>query len=173
MKDWEGATARTASSKAGALFVLILGLLVPGGGHIYLGRRKKAAVLATIIIVTFFLGIYLNGRLYGFEQGQSGSETLINYIGALGGLGNGILYILAKASGFGEGNIEDKTFELGVAFLLSSGLFNILAAADAYRCSVGYDYDAAEEARIAEKEKRKSEKKARAAKRQSAKQVSK
>ncbi len=159
MKDWE-AGARLASSKIAALGVLFLALLIPGAGHLYLRRKKKAIILATIIVVTFFLGIYLDGKLYGFEKGQSGSETLINYIGALAGLGNGILYILAMIFGFANGQIEKRTFELGVTFLLSAGLFNILAAADAYRCSVGYDYDAAEAARLAARSKKKARKKA-------------
>ncbi len=164
MKDWE-AEAKVVSSKVAAFGVLVLALLVPGAGHFFLGRKKKAVVLATIIILTFFLGVYLHGKLYSFEKGQSGSETLINYIGALAGLGNGILYILAVGFGFANGQIEKRTFEIGVTFLLSAGLFNILAAVDAYRCSIGYDYDAAEAARLEAKKERKARRKAKRSRR--------
>jgi len=163
MKDWE-ASAKVVSSKVAAFGVLVLALFVPGAGHVFLGRRKKAALLATIVVVTFFLGLYLDGKLYGFERGQSGSETLINYIGALAGLGNGVLYILAVGFGFAAGQIEERTFELGVTFLLSAGLFNILAAVDAYRCSIGYDYDAAEAARLEARKGKKARKKAKSGK---------
>ena len=147
MKDWE-ASARVVSSKAAAAGLFFLALLLPGAGHLALGRKKKAVLLAAVIFATFFLGVCLHGKLFAFEQGQSGSETLINYIGALAGLGNGILYILGLGFGFAGGRIEERTFEIGVTFLLSAGLFNILAAVDAYRCSIGYDYDAAEAARF-------------------------
>ena len=159
MKDWE-ASARIVSSKAAATGVFFLALLVPGAGHFFLGRRKKAVLLAAVIVLTFILGVCLDGKLYSFEKGQSGSETLINYIGALAGLGNGILYILGVGLGFADGRIEERTFEIGVTFLLSAGLFNILAAVDAYRCSIGYDYDAAESARLEAREEKKARKRA-------------
>ena len=164
MSDWE-ASAKVVSSKVQAFGVLLIAWLVPGAGHLCLGRKKKAALLASIIIVTFFLGVYLDGRLYRFEKGQCPSETLINTLGALAGLGNGILSFLAFAFGFSEGKLEESSFDIGVTFLLSAGLFNILTTIDAYRCAIGYDYDAAEVARRAAKAERKAKKRAKKAKR--------
>ncbi|MBN2208931.1 MAG: hypothetical protein JW759_06520 [Candidatus Coatesbacteria bacterium] len=159
MKDWE-ASARVVSSKAAATGVFFLALFLPGAGHLALGRKKKAVLLAAVVFATFFLGVCLHGKLFAFEKGQSGSETLINYIGALAGLGNGVLYILGVGFGFADGRIEERTFEIGVTFLLSAGLFNILAAVDAYRCSIGYDYDAAEAARLEARDAKKARKRA-------------
>ena len=159
MKDWE-TSARVMSSRAAAMGLFVLALLLPGAGHLALGRKKKAVLLATVIVFTFILGVCLDGKLYSFEKGQSGSETLINYIGALAGLGNGILYILGVGLGFANGHIEERTFEIGVTLLLSAGLFNILAAVDAYRCSIGYDYDAAEAARLEARDAKKARRRA-------------
>jgi len=161
MKDWEAASARVVSNKAAAAGVFLLAILVPGAGHLYLRRRKKALLLASIIIVTFVLGVHLQGKLFTFEKGQSGSETLINSIGSLAGLGSGILYFIAVGFGLAKGQIDQPTFEIGITFLLSAGLFNILAAVDAYRCSIGYDYDAAEAARLQAQKEKKAKKRAR------------
>jgi len=161
VRDWEAASARFVSSKAAAAGVFFLAILVPGAGHLYLRRRKKALLLASIIVVTFVLGVHLEGKLFAFEKGQSGSETLINYIGSLAGLGNGILYLVAIGFGLAKGQIDQPTFEIGITFLLSAGLFNILAAVDAYRCSIGYDYDAAEAARLQARGEKKAKRRAR------------
>lgn len=161
MSDWES-SAKVVSSKSAALGILVLAWLIPGAGHLVLGRKKKAALLASIVILTFVLGVALQGKLYGFEEGQSGSETLINYLGSLAGLGNGMLYILESILGFAKGDLEHATSEIGIAFLLSAGLFNILTTVDAYRCAIGYDYDAAEAARKKERDEKKARKKAKA-----------
>jgi len=157
MSDWE-ASASVVSSKGKALGVLIVAWLIPGAGHLWLGRRKKALLLGSITILTFILGILMDGKLYQFEAGQSGSESLINSLATLAGLGSGLLYFISLLFGLGKGVIAEPTFEIGIAFLLSAGLFNILTAIDAYRCSIGYDYDAAEEARRLAKQQKKQKK---------------
>ena len=50
---------------------------------------------------------------------------------------NGIPYILAKYWGFGEGNLENQSFEYGTTYLAVAGLLNLLAAINAYDIAVG------------------------------------
>jgi len=166
MADWES-HAKVVSTKAEAFWVLFLAWLVPGAGHLWLGRRKKASLLAPIIVVTFLLGIILHGKLYRFEPGLSGSETLINFLTSIGGIGGGLLFFIATGLGAATGDLASPTYEIGVTFLLAAGLLNFLVAFDAYRCAVGYDYDAAEMARRLAKEQRRSKRAKKAAKAES------
>jgi hypothetical protein len=118
---------------------MTLALLVPGAGHLYLGRRVRAAIFFTIIVFLFIAGIGLDGRLYTTDQ-----PGPLAGLATLGSMGAGVLYLVTKALGhvpvFGysiAGDYGSMTFEYGTAFALTAGLMNLLLIVDVFDIAEG------------------------------------
>ena len=110
---------------------MILAFLVPGAGHFYLGRRRRALAFFAIVLVLFVIGLSIDGRLYTVQQG-----SLLSVLATLGSMGAGALYFVARAMGpFGD--VTSITFEYGTAFTLTAGLMNLLLILDAHDISEG------------------------------------
>lgn len=116
--------------KARTITAMVLALLVPGAGHLFLGKRGRAAAFFIIILALFLIGLSVDGRLYTPEGG------IINQLCTLGSIGIGLPYFIAHHFGpFGD--IRSLTFEYGSAFTLTAGLMNYLLIADAYDIAEG------------------------------------
>ena len=98
---------------------------MPGLGHLWLGRRKGLIFLA-LLPVMFALGLYLEGRIFPVEF----SQPLVA-LAAIANMGIGLPYIMARAMGYGGGNVIAVTYEYGNTFLIVAGLLNVLLALDA------------------------------------------
>jgi hypothetical protein len=118
---------------AGGLALLILaGWLVPGGGHLWLGRRTKGLVLLVALTAMFGIGLALNGRLFPFEA----SQPLV-LLAAIADLAVGLPYASAWAFGLGQGQASAVTYEYANAFLIVAGLLNMLVVIDVYDTALG------------------------------------
>lgn len=106
--------------------------LVPGAGHLLLGRPQKGLVFLLALPLMFVIGLALDGRLFPFEF----SQPLVG-LAALANLGMGLPYVIASAMGFGDGVVTAVAYEYGNAFLIVSGLLNMLVALDAYDVRLG------------------------------------
>jgi hypothetical protein len=115
-----------------ALVVCLAAWLVPGGGHLWLGRRVKGAIFLASLVLMFAIGLSLQGRLFPFEF----SQPLVG-LAAFADLGIGIPYFLAWGAGWGQGQVVAVTFEYANAFLIVAGLLNMLVALDAYDIARG------------------------------------
>ena len=118
---------------------MLLALLVPGAGHLYLGRRGRAATFFVIIAFLFIAGLGLDGRLYTTDQPGS-----LAALAALGSMGSGVLYLVTRMLGhvplFGysiAGDYGSMTFEYGTAFALTAGLMNLLLIVDVFDIAEG------------------------------------
>jgi len=118
---------------------MLFALLVPGAGHLYLGRRGRAATFFIIIVFLFIAGLGLDGRLYTFDD-QGGLAALA----AIGSMGSGVLYFITRGLGyvplFGYeigGDYKSMTFEYGTAFALTAGLMNLLLIVDVFDIAEG------------------------------------
>lgn len=109
---------------------MLLALALPGAGHWYLGKRRRAAVFFSVVLSMFTIGLALEGRLYRFEQGKP-----LTYLAAPASMANGITYLLARITGRGDGDVQSNTFEYGTAFALTSGLMNLLLVLDVFDLS--------------------------------------
>lgn len=117
----------------GGLALLALGAwLVPGGGHLWLGRRGKGLVFLVALTAMFAFGLALEGRLFSFQA----SEPLV-FLAALAELAMGVPYFIARAIGFDQGQVAAIAFEYANAFLIVSGLLNMLVVLDACDTAVG------------------------------------
>jgi hypothetical protein len=106
--------------------------LVPGLGHLLLGRRQRAAVFATVIVCAFVVGIVLEGELTVPHPGDP-----LSYLAAIANLGSGILFLLSKLAGFGQGVVTAASYEYGNTFLLTAGMMNLLLVLDVHDIVVG------------------------------------
>lgn len=110
---------------------MTLALLIPGAGHLYLGKRARAMVFAVVILTMFFLGLALEGRLYVVEAGKP-----LSILATAASMGAGTPYFLARI--FGPwGNPASLTYEYGTAFGLTAGLMNLLVILDTFDISRG------------------------------------
>jgi hypothetical protein len=112
--------------------ICITAWIVPGAGHLWLGRRQKGLVFLVILPLMFALGLLLNGRLFPFEL----SQPLV-CLAAFATLGNGVPYFIATALDLGAGVVTAASYEYGNTFLIVSGLLNMLVVLDAFDIAKG------------------------------------
>jgi hypothetical protein len=105
---------------------------VPGAGHLWQGRRFKGFAFLIAIPLMFAIGLSIDGRLFPFDT----SEPLVA-LAALAHIGIGIPYFIASALGLGVGDVRAVGYEYGNAFLIVSGLLNLLVVIDACDIALG------------------------------------
>jgi TM2 domain-containing membrane protein YozV len=113
---------------ARAIISMVLAYLIPGAGHFYLGRRRRAAAFFGIVVVLFLLGLAIDGSIYTLAEAQG---QWLKRLAALGSMGSGALYFIAKLTG-PYGKITSGTFEYGTMFTLSAGMMNLLLVIDCF-----------------------------------------
>lgn len=116
--------------------VIVLGWLIPGGGHFFLNRRGRGAILAATITLTFVLGLLMRGAMF---QPQTGDllTILIYYGGYICDLAAGVLYFLATWMGYSQPDVAGHVHDYGTKFLVGAGLLNVLAIVDAFEIACG------------------------------------
>lgn len=114
------------------VLVPVVSWLVPGAGHLMLGRRQQGLVFLISLPMMFAIGLALDGRLFPFVF----SEPLVG-LAAIANLGMGVTYFLARALDLGQGVVTAASYEYGNTFLIVSGLLNTLVAIDAYDVRLG------------------------------------
>jgi hypothetical protein len=111
---------------------LLAGWLVPGAGHLLLGKWIRAALLMVSILAMFAIGIALQGKVYSPNTGEP-----LDILGFAGDLGAGVLYGLARFLGWGQAPVLIAVADYGTKFIVVSGLLNIVAAVDAHSLASG------------------------------------
>jgi TM2 domain-containing membrane protein YozV len=112
---------------------IVLAFVVPGAGHLYLGKRARAITFFLIVVVMFVLGLGIDGDLY--TLGHSGGQ-LLRILASLGSMGSGVMYFIAAGMGV-HGDITSITYEHGTAFTITAGLMNLLLVLDAFDIAEG------------------------------------
>jgi hypothetical protein len=126
------ATAADRALSTNPTLISIAAWLLPGSGHLLLGRTQKGLVFLVAIPLMFITGLWLNGRLFPFEIG----EPLVA-LAALAAVGNGLPYFIAAMLGLGKGIVTAASYEYGNTFVIAAGLLNTLVVLDAYDIALG------------------------------------
>ena len=110
-----------------AVMVCLVAWVVPGAGHLWLGRLSKGCIFFVALLAMFSIGLMLEGELFSIEP----SQPLVA-LAALADLGIGASYFIAQMFGFGVGRVVATTYEYGNSFLIVSGLLNMLVVLDVF-----------------------------------------
>jgi len=119
--------------KSRTWIAMALAYLVPGAGHLYLGRRERGIAFFCIVVFMFAVGLAVDGDLYAVTR-TGGS--LLRLLAAFGSMGAGLLYWIADFKGV-TGDITSITYEHGTAFVITAGLMNLLLVLDAFDIAEG------------------------------------
>ncbi len=125
--------AQAAGARRRANTYAALSWLAPGLGYFLLRRWVRGGLVLGAIGGMFVLGLMMQGQLYQLNQ----LGDLLSYLGWIGDLCAGSLYMIARLAGAGAGNAFTVWGNYGTTFLISAGLMNILAAADVRDIALG------------------------------------
>ncbi len=117
---------------ANPYLICLAAWLLPGAGHLWLGRVQKGLIFLIALPSMFATGLWLEGRLFPFELGQP-----LVALAALADVGIGVPYVVAEFLGVGAGRVVAQSFEYGNAFLIVAGLLNMLVVLDAFDVAEG------------------------------------
>jgi uncharacterized protein DUF6677 len=106
--------------------------LIPGLGHILLGRWVRGLIFLACVVVMFAMGLGMNGKLYGTEF-----EIPLQIFALVANLGVGLPYLVAKYMGLGIGVMTSESYDYGTTFLWVAGLLNMLIVLDAFDIAKG------------------------------------
>jgi len=113
-----------------------LGWLVPGGGHLLLKRTGRGVLLLAAITTMFLCGLMMRGTMFT-PQGDDLLTVLINWGGWVGNVSSGILYLMSVWLGYAQPDVAGAVHDYGTKFLVTAGLLNLLAMADAFEIARG------------------------------------
>ena len=110
---------------------LIAGWLVPGAGHFLLGKWGRGALLAASVVGMFVVGLAMQGKLF------SNVHDILDLLGFVGDLGNGLLFLVGRVVGLGADQVQITSQDWGTRFIEVAGLLNVIAAVDAHNIRTG------------------------------------
>ena len=123
---------RNPSNKLPPTAVLLSGWLVPGAGHLLLGKWVRGTLLMVSIVLMFAIGVALQGKVYTPNTGEP-----LDMLGFVGDLGAGLLYALGRLLGWGQAPVLTAVADYGTKFIVVGGLLNVVAAIDAHSLATG------------------------------------
>lgn len=115
---------------------VLLGWLIPGGGHFYLKRWNHGGLLLFSVVGMFLFGLMMRGRMFD-PEGGSLFNAIVTYGGYIADLASGLPYFLAVWLGYDQPYLAQPQADYGTKFLVCAGLLNILAMVDAYEIATG------------------------------------
>lgn len=97
----------------------LLGYLVPGMGHFYLGRVLQGVIFMVCILSAFLFGLWLGGGILWYEL------TFLSFLGFVVKFFAGLPFFAALMMQSGLDNTSPN-YEIGTALMLVAGALNIL-----------------------------------------------
>ena len=132
MSGREISESPTRAWPARGLIASVLAWLVPGAGHLYLGRRGRALAFFIIVLTAALVGTQLDGNLYRVQPGHP-----LTVLGTFAAMGMGLPYLVLRFVVGYSGDIVASGYEYGTAFLLTAGLMNWLLVLDSWDIVLG------------------------------------
>ncbi len=106
--------------------------LVPGFGHLLLGKKWRALILFAAIIAMFVLGLVMQGEFFSTQSG-----SYLQTLGYFGELSVGLAMPAARFFGYSGGDPFFVSSDFGTAFLVAAGMLNVLSVLDAFDIAMG------------------------------------
>ncbi len=114
------------------LVAVLFAWIVPGAGHLYLGRRRRAISFFCLVLVSLIVGVALEGRLWVMAEGNP-----ISTLATLACMGMGLPYFVLRFGFAYQGDMLGPGWEYGAAFITTAGLMNLLLILDAWDIARG------------------------------------
>ncbi len=125
--------ARPAQPKLASLVWLCAAAwMVPGLGHLLLGRRGRALILFCAIVIMFLMGLAMQGEFF-----TTGTASYLQTLGYFGELCVGLAMPAARFFGYTGGNPLFVSADFGTAYLVAAGMLNTLSVLDTYDIAMG------------------------------------
>jgi hypothetical protein len=125
---------RLSETRTGAAVpACLLAWLLPGAGHLYLGRVAKGLLFLGSIGSLFVLGVAMDAGL----KPHLGFDDLLALLRSLAQMCLGAPYFVARALGYEAGLVTSVSHEYGNTFTEVAGLLNVLVILDAYDTALG------------------------------------
>ncbi len=136
------ATGRNYSEEnlSWAILVAVAAWLVPGLGHLLLGRRGRALACFFAVGGLALTGYLLRGNVFELHANDLRSDAfnfLVNCLGSLADLGSGIFYFLGKFLEPAGPDVSRAAGDHGTRFIATAGVVNLLCVLDAYGIASG------------------------------------
>ncbi len=106
--------------------------LIPGLGHLLVGRRWRALILFASIMIMFALGLAMQGQIF-----STSSASYLEVLGHYGELCVGLALPAAGFFGYGGGDLFFVSSDFGTAYLVAAGMLNALAVLDCFDIAMG------------------------------------
>jgi hypothetical protein len=127
------ATQRLPGEKSSLpLMVLLAGWLIPGAGHLLLGKWIRASLIFVSILGMYLIGLGFAGKVYTPNTGD-----ILDILGFVGQLGMGLLYAIARLFSLGASSAVNTLADYGTKYLVVAGLLNVISAVDAHSLANG------------------------------------
>ncbi len=129
----EGSAAEKAKAPSGRPSTLALvrlcvaAWLIPGLGHLLVGKRWRALILFASIMIMFVLGLAMQGQFF-----LASAVSYLEVLGHYGELCVGLAMPTAKFFGYGGGDPFFVSSDFGTAYLVAAGMLNVLAVLDCF-----------------------------------------
>ncbi|MBI3931909.1 MAG: hypothetical protein HY317_00715 [Acidobacteria bacterium] len=127
------AEARAEARSGSVVPACLFAWLVPGAGHLYLGRRGRAGLFFGTIVALFALGVTMDARL----ELHLGLDDPLAFVIGVGQVMTGLPYFLARSLGHVLGDVKSATYDYGLTFTAVGGLLNVLVILDVHDIAVG------------------------------------
>jgi hypothetical protein len=121
-----------ASVVAKAAGLSLLAWLIPGAGHIALGKRLRGLTFTALVAVAVVVGCYLDGDLTRIQADQP-----LSTLRTIGCMGMGTPYFALRFGAGYTGAVLAPGYEYGSAFILLAGLMNLLLVLDTWDIATG------------------------------------
>ncbi len=126
----------TTAPSVGWFPAVLLGWLIPGGGHLLLKRPARGALILASVSSMFLLGLMMRGALFTPTGGDL-LTIVIYYGGFIGNVLSGILYFVTVWLGYAQPDMAGHVHDYGTKFLVAAGLLNLLGIVDAFEIATG------------------------------------
>jgi hypothetical protein len=128
--------APTPASTGKTIAACVAGFVLPGLGHVVLGKHVRGALVGSVIIIMFVLGFVMEGHLYVPAAGD-----WLTWFFSFLDVGIGLPYFVCLANDWGfqvtEAQAAKVTYEYGNTFFCVAGALNMLTVMDAYDIGIG------------------------------------
>jgi hypothetical protein len=115
-----------------AIFAAIAAWLVPGLGHLLLGRWGRALVFFCAVSGLAVSGYLLRGNVFPPHSGDP-----FGTLGFLADAGTGVFYYFSRFFEAAGPDVSRAAGDYGTRFIASAGVVNLLAVLDAIEISTG------------------------------------